>query len=110
VPHFSRPLREVGTTDAVSAAVELDVAFAHVERTLLSVAFDLGFGSDVALVLDLVIPKRAKGARGTCCCMQRHNSCSDSRLGCPSHSGEARYNPTPRAAFFHNRPHPLCDI
>jgi hypothetical protein len=32
---------------------------------------------------DLVIPKRAAGGRGTCCCMQRHTPCGDSRLGCP---------------------------
>jgi hypothetical protein len=47
MPHFSRPLREVGTTSARSAALDVDVAFARVERTLLSVAFDL----DVDLLL-----------------------------------------------------------
>jgi hypothetical protein len=40
VPHLSRLLRKVGTTDAFSAAVDVDVVFAPVERTLLSAAFD----------------------------------------------------------------------
>ncbi len=41
VPHLSRPLRKVGTTNACSAALDVAVAFARVERTLLSIAFDV---------------------------------------------------------------------
>jgi hypothetical protein len=64
VPHFSRPLREVGTTDARTAVLEVAVAFAFasVERTLLSVAFDVDLDVDVdtdlAYVSGLVIPTR----------------------------------------------------
>jgi hypothetical protein len=54
----------VGTTDPRSAALDVDVAFAvaRVERTLLSVAFDLDVDVDVdldtglAYVSGLVIP------------------------------------------------------
>jgi hypothetical protein len=48
VPHLSRILRKVGTTDPVSAALDVEVAFAfaRVERTLLSVAFDLDLDFD----------------------------------------------------------------
>jgi hypothetical protein len=76
MPHFSRPLREVGaldvprnaeaapslrvlcarvgTTDAGSVVFEVDVAFdvARVERILLSVAFDVGSDFDVDLDFD----------------------------------------------------------
>jgi hypothetical protein len=41
VPHFSRPLRKVGTTTVGSIAFDFDVDFARVGRTLLSDAFDL---------------------------------------------------------------------
>ena len=50
VPHSSRPLRGVGTTDACSAVLDVDVArdLARVERTLLSVAFDVDLALDSA--------------------------------------------------------------
>ena len=50
VPHLSRLLRKVGTTNACSVGFDVDVALdvARVERTLLSVALDLGFDLDPA--------------------------------------------------------------
>jgi hypothetical protein len=44
VPHLSRLLRKVGTTDARSAVLDVGVvlAIARVGRTLLSVAFGAG--------------------------------------------------------------------
>jgi len=50
VPHFSRLLREVGLSDACSPVFDVDVAVARVERTLLSVAFDLDFDFDRTLI------------------------------------------------------------
>ena len=44
VPHLSRPLRKVGTANPCSVVPGVD--FARVERTLLSVAFDVGLAFD----------------------------------------------------------------
>jgi hypothetical protein len=61
VPHLSRLLRKVGTTNACSVAVDLDLAFARVERTLLSVAFDLDFDFEI-LILPLTSHRSTNAA------------------------------------------------
>ena len=43
MPHLSPILRKVGTTDACTIGFDPEVAFAPVERTLLSAAFDLDY-------------------------------------------------------------------
>jgi hypothetical protein len=59
VPHFSRLLREVGTTDACTTALDAALAFARLERTLLSVAFEVDFDLEKPRIT-FVIPSGAR--------------------------------------------------